>query len=481
MSMSTVRLQNFRGFQDASIDLKPLTVLFGPNSAGKSSFGHALAAIAHAHRSFAGTPQATLTPRRDDAAAWPVDLGSTRDLRTQGAQGPVKIGLKSVEGWIELGFGSDSILELLPTYIKHPKGFQDDATSGTIPSTSSKLTLLPGSVPLAETGFGEEGRSEQNDQSHYYELERINERQWQQGGKPVIVILDGLVLKAATHESGTANLLSGKSQTDLRVFLENLSYLRATRKRPSRIYEAGIGKPQPIGYAGEWTATLLNRRGADPVTYANLPAVPQTFEGAKQLLGVSVAEDKSTLVEAVRTWLRRLGLARSLASERIKENLDLLEIIAMLDDQKAHNLAEIGFGVSQVLPILTAGLLQPKDSLFIVDLPEAHLHPRPQSDLADFFCSLALSDRNCLVETHSEMFFHRLRLRVAMQPELLDKIAVYFIDQPKDGLCCPPRKVGLAYSDEPTWPSGFFQEGWDTETQINFVRQARRGADTPNA
>lgn len=469
MSINTLRLQNFRGFQDASIDLKPLTVLLGPNSAGKSSFGHALAAMAHAHRSFANTPQATLTPRRDDASAWPVDLGFTRDLRTHGAQGPVKIGLRTSEGWIEIGFGSDSIAELLPSYIRHPRGFEDPARSGVIPVPPQ----LTENAQIAQTGVEGGVRTEQNDAARYYELQRLGVMQWQEGGEDVFVILDGLVLKAATHKSGTASLLSGTSQTELGLFLENLSYLRATRKRPSRTYEIGIGKPQPIGYEGEWTATLLHKQGRDPVTYANLPPIPETVEEAQRLIGITVTRDTSTLIEAVETWLKRLGLASSLSSKPVNDNPDRLEILAALEDQKAHNLTEIGFGVSQVLPILTAGFLQPEKSLFIVDLPEAHLHPRPQADLADFFCSLALSNRFSLVETHSEMFFHRLRLRAEMDENLARNIAVYFIDKPKEGFCSHPRRVGLAFNEQISWPDGFLQEAWEIESQIEAVRHAK--------
>src|ERR1700733_13991333 len=98
MGIKKIALQNFRGFHDARIELKPLTVLLGPNSAGKSSFGHALAAMSHAHRVFAGTPQATLTPRARDAKNWPVDLGELGDLRTEGATGPVKIELETSAG-----------------------------------------------------------------------------------------------------------------------------------------------------------------------------------------------------------------------------------------------------------------------------------------------------------------------------------------------------------------------------------------------
>jgi len=138
-------------------------------------------------------------------------------------------------------------------------------------------------------------------------------------------------------------------------------------------------------------------------------------------------------------------------------------------------LVEVGFGNSQVLPVLTAGLLQPEGSLFVVDLPEAHLHPRPQADLADFFCSLALSGRFSLVETHSEIFFDRLRLRAEMDDDLKNKIAVYFIDKPgDDGLCRQLRPVGLGLDEQFEWPAGFFQEALLNEEQIEAVRQSKR-------
>jgi predicted ATPase len=140
-----------------------------------------------------------------------------------------------------------------------------------------------------------------------------------------------------------------------------------------------------------------------------------------------------------------------------------------------HDITEVGFGISQVLPVLVAGLLQPTHGLFIVDLPEAHLHPKPQAELADFFCSLALSDRRVLVETHSDMFINQLRLRAEMTPELRDKIAVYFVDPPINGCCCNPRRVELSLEGELRWPADFMQETWEIETKISAAQETRRG------
>jgi predicted ATPase len=113
--------------------------------------------------------------------------------------------------------------------------------------------------------------------------------------------------------------------------------------------------------------------------------------------------------------------------------------------------------------------------VFVVDLPEGHLHPRPQAALADFFCALALSGRRCLVETHSEMFFHRLRLRAAMSAELAQRTAIYFIEPPDEqGLCCDPRLISLEEGKNYTWPADFLLEGWELETQIEAAWEARR-------
>ena len=62
------------------------------------------------------------------------------------------------------------------------------------------------------------------------------------------------------------------------------------------------------------------------------------------------------------------------------------------------------------------------------------------------------------------------------EDELKEKIAVYFIDEPRHGMCNPPRPVGLTFDEQPKWPAGFFQEAWELESQIEAVRQAKKTA-----
>jgi predicted ATPase len=470
MTVDAIRLRNFRGFRDSTpIELKPLTVLLGPNSAGKSSFGHAAAAMAHSQWRHAGSAQATLTPKSArEAEEWPVDLGSLVDLRTSGTTGPVYIGLHTQEGWTEFGFGHDLLQDLRLSHVESPVGPTTSAPS--IRATSDHAQSPPEVSSVVGPGRVEDREPAS---SAATVLTRVNEVQWRHGRGEVLLQLDGLIPLAAKHESGTPIPLSRESNLAIKKWLENLTYLRANRKRPSRSYLDQIGEQQRIGYAGEWTATILRENGSDQIVLVSPPGIASSVEDARKELDAPWQKHETTLVEAVAWWLRHLGLAIALESIHFPTDKRHLQVRVTLPGQRPHDITEIGFGVSQVLPVLTAGLAQPSESLLVVDLPESHLHPLPQARIADFFCSLALSGRRTLVETHSEMFFHRLRLRVEMHPELRDKIQLYFVDQPSDGHCSKPRPVGLSYDEELSWPVGFFQEGWETETQINTVRQAR--------
>jgi len=472
MDIKAIRLRNFRGFQDARIELKPLTVLIGPNSAGKSSFGQALAALAHVHKFYVTGPQASLTPPASgDIEAWPVDLGKTNDLRTEGTEGPVKIELETTGGLVELGFGGipNTEDELILSYIALPSGEQS--------APQTPLHKAVKMVPKEQTsGVVIEGAFHQassaTDSKPVIEIKRINERQWQEDKTEVSVILLGLVVKAVQHMTGTQRTLSGAASDALSSFLEKLTYLRANRKRPARGYEDKLQRFQPIGYSGESTPTVLLNKGLAQVKYAEPPAIPNSVDEARTS-DSKWKEKHESLSDALNAWLLRLDIASHVEIVPPSGVSKDLQMRVSPKGQSKHDITEIGFGVSQVIPVLVAGLLQPEDSLFIVDLPEAHLHPRPQSAIADFFCSLALSGRTALVETHSEMFFHRLRLRAAQDPSLMDKIAVYFIDPPKDGICIEPRLVGLGFEDELRWPEQFLEEAYETEIQINAARRAR--------
>lgn len=113
-------------------------------------------------------------------------------------------------------------------------------------------------------------------------------------------------------------------------------------------------------------------------------------------------------------WVRHLKLAESLDIKDIAKHLNLFEVdVAGAGQGTIANLADVGFGVSQALPVLIQGLLMRSGGIYLVQQPEIHLHPDAQAGLADFFIYLASYGVITVVETHSEYLLLRLRRRLA--------------------------------------------------------------------
>ena len=77
-----------------------------------------------------------------------------------------------------------------------------------------------------------------------------------------------------------------------------------------------------------------------------------------------------------------------------------------------HNLIDVGYGVSQALPVITELLRPDAPSLFLLQQPEVHLHPSAQAALGSLFCQIAGPERQLIVETHSDHLLDRVRMEV---------------------------------------------------------------------
>lgn len=158
------------------------------------------------------------------------------------------------------------------------------------------------------------------------------------------------------------------------------------------------------------------------------------------------------------------------------------EIIRLImDANSSHgtrvNIADVGFGVSQIFPILLEGLRMKKNGSLLLEQPEIHLHPALQMQMADYFLSLAMSDKNVLVETHSEHIVNRLVRRIVEDSSnTLDKmIAVYFVSNNDGGATFEEVKLdplkGIA-----NWPTGFFDQTANEQEKILMAGIKKRKA-----
>ncbi|MCY4225655.1 MAG: AAA family ATPase [Bacteroidetes bacterium] len=77
-----------------------------------------------------------------------------------------------------------------------------------------------------------------------------------------------------------------------------------------------------------------------------------------------------------------------------------------------RNLRDVGYGISQVLPILTELLLPENTRMLLVQQPEVHLHLGVQAELGSLFCNVAAQGRQLIIETHSDYLMDRIRMDV---------------------------------------------------------------------
>ncbi len=120
------------------------------------------------------------------------------------------------------------------------------------------------------------------------------------------------------------------------------------------------------------------------------------------------------LASALSYWLHELHLARKVRIRDVARAASIFELaISGAGAARTANFADVGFGISQIIPVLVQGLLVRRGDYFIVQQPELHLHPDAQAALADYFIYLASHGVRVFVETHSEYLLLRLRRRLA--------------------------------------------------------------------
>jgi predicted ATPase len=124
-----------------------------------------------------------------------------------------------------------------------------------------------------------------------------------------------------------------------------------------------------------------------------------------------------------------------------------------------HRASNVGFGLSYTLPVITAllvGTIIP-DSLVIVENPEAHLHPRGQTEMARLIALCSQAGAQIIVETHSDHLFDGIRI-AAKQYNMAKDIQIYWfeLDKNKNTRVCSPALTDDGRIDE--WPEGFFDQ-----------------------
>lgn len=151
--------------------------------------------------------------------------------------------------------------------------------------------------------------------------------------------------------------------------------------------------------------------------------------------------------------------------------------IMLLDTEtgRSENLADVGFGVSQVLPILATLATCPENSTVLIEQPELHLHPAAQGQFADVLFDFSRErGLTLMMETHSEHILLRLQRRIAEESVSPDDAAVYFVDRGQVNLAEIDQYGKL---DTSALPTGFFDESWEDAQRLSAAAAQRRSRD----
>lgn len=422
-----LRLHNFKAWKaTGDMDLKPVTVLLGTNSSGKSTLIQSLLLL----------KQTVLSPDRTvhlnlggDEVNDLFHFGGFEDVLHQGAEGQRQFSI----GFDFKREGGDRI---------HSGKF--DCDYGQTSSGSVAIQTLD-----LRTG-GRRFRAIRRDKGAFSIVvdEESQPRFKGRNYAPERSIAFSADAIADLNQDGP---IVEDLSLAIRRELESISYLGPLRRKPERDYAWNKTKPGAVGIDG--------RSAVDALLASAL------------LKG----DEQNHTVKGVSQWLARMKVADSL-EVRQQGRSNRYELIVHRDGV-ACNLRDVGIGVSQVLPVLVVAYFAPPGSTIVLEEPEIHLHPLAQSVLAELFVAISQERKvQFIVETHSEHLFRRMQTLMARQEVKPGDAAMYFVE--RDGKAAKLRALELdAYGRVKNWPEGFFGDALgETREQARLMFDRQQAA-----
>lgn len=419
--LTKLRIRNFKCFEDTGeMEIRPLTLLVGPNSSGKSSIMQFLLALR----------QTVESP----------------DIRTAFAPNGIWVSLGSYPDFIFRHYWQrelEAVLEfteLLPIPVRSSS--QPNKLRLKVRWRYNKKTTQ---IRLEESELvfndGEFSQSLMRRAGRYEATLKIASEDGKEWRHEVLPI----------HFYGffAVRIKKGEKPSDflpevpryptvfaVRQSFHLVFYLGPLREFPQRSYAISGQAPSDVGVRGE--------RSAEALWFAS-----RTKKQRQQML------------ENINRWVKEFGIAKEVRLQRLGKSNQYQVLFVDATTNLPVNIADVGFGASQLLPIIVQGFYAPSGSLLLIEQPEIHLHPKAQATLGDLLMEVVKAgDRQIIVETHSEHLLVRIQRRIAEQKFSHEQVAIYYFEPTPGG-----TKIHRLELDEygqlvEPIPEGFFEEGW---------------------
>ena len=517
-------LTNFKAFgaKSQSAPMSDITLIYGPNSGGKSSIIQALLLLKQSGRD--QPTSSSVNPRGDF-----IDLAGFRSMvhrhdtgreigidlsinpRYYPFEGTVKIDMSFVDvddlptlNQVRYGITqeNDPLVDIRLVNASRPGSSVDDNQ----PPGLSTFRWADSEVESSTRSYVEFACRSAIRFDRYRRLDPGNEGEdSNRVDVQSIVPTDELLtnLNAATFESGyyptflptvldihgnnnlaKVNLTDGSehdiefTQHNFRVGLHEIahslvaltneiSYLGSLLDEPRRYYSGAIGDYLAVGVRGEHTFDMLAR---NPDLQSNVNYWMSQF-------GIPY----------------RLGIIRDVGMDNYA-GAGAINIVTLVDQRTGTSLtlADVGFGISQILPVIVEGLAGRSD-IICVDQPEVHLHPKLQAEIAELMIATRDHDhKSCkihrhvccadgspcdaipkqwIVETHSELLVRRIQSHIAEGNLTAEEVSVLYVEPTEEGSEIIKLEMDQSGEFIEDWPAGFFDES--TAEILRMLRSQR--------
>lgn len=505
--LTGIGLRNFKAFGDEMQEapLSKITLIYGPNSGGKSSIIQALLLLKQSLLSYG---RYAYDKDRELIPTWDfVDLGSyqalihkheaTRELGISVKYRNMDLGNDSAENGVRLKFNfradNSPVLSTVGYRISSPPNdtFLLDGEMGGNKPGLLHLNILGTSF---DKYIGEYGpissvrpflpmlRLPELAQRRMKLLEQVaNGNQAQRDA------LKRAIAEAEFFEQQIGSTPETEAQQEsMRAILEslNLSADQVFALTPENITEDWERHLHSINYSGPMRS--------EPQRVYQLPSRTDSLTGVTGIQGeftASVLHNNPSIVKQVNKLFEQFEIPYTLRIDLLSGATLAAEYVAIaLKDKRTKTqvtLADVGYGISCILPVIVEGLASREGSIIWGEQPETHIHPRLQAHVADLMIDTIADEpgkrKQWIVETHSELLIRRIRTRIAQGDISPSDVSVLYVNPDDDdceGSAIKPLRLDENgyWLDE--WPHGFFDDGYK---QTRLARRARLAKDKNHA